>query len=296
MEHTDKKPLIARKDSAKSTRSTSSSKSGKTVSTYYSEDDVKELGYRPFEYYKVPRTAAKKQRPPPSSTITNTTRAAALRAAANNNNHPRPPMPPPPPPPASTNSQQDFEPPPKVKLLEVRKYYLNDAATAAVVPPSPRVKDRYAARMAAKRSARARARAISEWPGWAPDEKALLGGGGEKKNATTTTRRRPTSAASTILLQGTERWTSPGTWRRRVWGIVVSAGMLVLIAVIILATTLTSDNAPSVRLPPRAVFVGIGNAAEVAAVPLPVVASSTVSVASDEAMKPRRLVARRFRG
>lgn len=292
MQQTDNKPIIARKDSAKSVRSITSSKSG-TTSTYYSEEDIKELGYRPFEYYKAPKTTAKKIKPPPPP-ITAVSRAHSRRTETSRSpprvlaGHRNPSM----------NALQEFKPLPRAKVFEVRKYMddiaIPTAPVEAAVPPSPRVKDRYAARLAAKRNARAARRRALEghqggesWPGWAPNEKAMHGGGGKKLPMAAGMVKRPASAASTLLSRGSERWSSPSTWRRRVWGIVACAVMLLLfVVVIVLVTVGTADNVPSISLHLRPVEDWA--AAQVSAPAL------SVLVAAEG--EPRRLVARRFEG
>lgn len=122
-------------------------------------------------------------------------------------------------------------------------------------PSSPRVKDRYAARMAERaRRKRERNQRIEEWPGWVPDEKVVLGQQEllrrQMRMDVAAQREREASLAASQ-----EQWLKPRTWRRRVWGVVTTLGVLVLIAVIIVSTTITQDNAPSLRKTPLNVRV-----------------------------------------
>lgn len=226
------KPAIARKESTSAHSTTSSTVSRNP--TIYSEDSIKSMGYRPFEYWKGPKPAAA---------------PSAMK---------RPPPPLPPPrftgtnPMKPINSLQDFKPLPKAKVLEVQSY-MKDAVGEP--PSSPRVKDRYAARMAERaRRKRERNQRIEEWPGWVPDEKVVLGQQELLRrqvriDAAAMQQREASLAASQ------ERWLKPRTWRRRVWGVVTTLGVLVLIAVIIVSTTITQDNAPSIRKTPLNVRV-----------------------------------------
>lgn len=223
------KPAIARKESTSAHSTTSSTVSRNP--TIYSEDSIKSLGYRPFEYWKGPKPAAA---------------PSAMK---------RPPPPLPPPrftgtnPMKPINSLQDFKPLPKAKVLEVQSYMKDVVDPNPQPPSSPRVKDRYAARMAERaRRKRERNQRIEEWPGWVPDEKVVLGQQEllrrQMRMDVATQREREASLAASQ-----ERWLKPRTWRRRVWGIVTTLGVLVLIAVIIVATTITQDNAPSLKTP-----------------------------------------------
>lgn len=223
------KPAIARKESTSAHSTTSSTVSRNP--TIYSEDSIKSLGYRPFEYWKGPKPAAA---------------PSAMK---------RPPPPLPPPrftgtnPMKPINSLQDFKPLPKAKVLEVQSYMKDAVGPNPQPPSSPRVKDRYAARMAERaRRKRERNQRIEEWPGWVPDEKVVLGQQEllrrqVRMDAAAQREREASLAASQ------ERWLKPRTWRRRVWGVVTTLGVLVLIAVIIVATTITQDNAPSLKTP-----------------------------------------------
>lgn len=229
------KPAIARKESTSAHSTTSSTVSRNP--TIYSEDSIKSLGYRPFEYWKGPKPAAA---------------PSAMK---------RPPPPLPPPrfvgtnPMKPINSLQDFKPLPKAKVLEVQSY-MQDAVGPNTQPPSsPRVKDRYAARMAERaRRKRERNQRIEEWPGWVPDEKVVLGQQEllrrQMRMDVAAQREREASLAASQ-----EQWLKPRTWRRRVWGVVTTLGVLVLIAVIIVSTTITQDNAPSLRKTPLNVRV-----------------------------------------
>lgn len=238
---TNPKPAIARKESTSAHSTTSSTVSRNP--TIYSEDSIKSLGYRPFEYWKGPKPAAA---------------PSAMK---------RPPPPLPPPrfigtnPMKPINSLQDFKPLPKAKVLEVQSYIkdVNSSGSGGQMQPpsSPRVKDRYAARMAERaeraRRKRERNRRIEEWPGWIPDEKIVLGGQQELLRrqvridaAAAEKRKRESSLAAAMQ----EHWLKPRTWRRRVWGVVTTLGVVFLIAVIIVATTVTQDNAPSLRKTP----------------------------------------------
>ncbi|KAJ4389422.1 hypothetical protein N0V93_006890 [Gnomoniopsis smithogilvyi] len=149
------------------------------------------------------------------------------------------------------NSLQDFKPLPKAKVIEVQSY-MKDVAPPP--PPSPRVKDRYAARMAERaRRKRERMQRIEEWPGWVPDEK-VLGQQRQQHEQQQQQRRKvridvAVDSVEVDSLASRERWLSPRTWRRRVWGVVTMLGVLVLVAVIIVATTITQDNAPGVKTP-----------------------------------------------
>lgn len=280
----DVKPLIARKDSASANSTTSSASKSSTV---YSEESIKSMGYRPFEYWKGPKPAA---RPGASSS----SKRRALSPLA-------PPLPPPPRLTGTTNPMkpinalQDFKPLPRAKVVEVQTY-MRDTA-----PPSPRVKDRYAARMAERaRRKRERLQRIEAWPGWVPDEKVLglqqqqaqaqAQLAALKEDGLAQSERRTSSLASR------ERWTSPSTWRRRVWGVVVSVGVLALIAVIIVSTTITQDNAPSLNRP-RYVRWDNRRAETLEAPDLsapPSSASSLRSLTSVSSSTPHR-IARRFR-
>lgn len=275
------KPAITRKDSATSTVNSTISRNP----TIYSEESIKSMGYRPFEYWKGPKPAAAPSRkrpppplPPPRFTGTN-------------------PMKP-------INSLQDFKPLPKAKVLEMQSYIKEVAP-----PPSPRVKDRYAARMAErarrKRERMQRMQRIEEWPGWVPDEKVLLGQQqNQQQNQQQQQQRRQVridvaAQAEAASLASRERWLSPRTWRRRVWGIVTTLGVLVLIGVIIVSTTITQDNAPgvktplSVRLDPSSAAALEVGEAPFAASPLP---SGAISLSSSPPVSPAaRRIARRFR-
>ncbi|KAJ4400523.1 hypothetical protein N0V82_010902 [Gnomoniopsis sp. IMI 355080] len=150
------------------------------------------------------------------------------------------------------NSLQDFKPLPRAKVLEVQSY-IKDAAP----PPSPRVKDRYAARMAERaRRKRERMQRLEEWPGWVPDEKVLLSQQLQKEEHERRVRIDVVVAAKAgayddeaASFASRERWLHPRTWRRRVWGIVTTLGLLALVAVIVVATTISQDNAPGVKTP-----------------------------------------------
>lgn len=224
----DVKPLITRKDSASAQSNHSTASKSSTI---YSEESIKSMGYRPFEYWKARKPAGRPPgRPPPPP-------LALPRFTGTN------PMKP-------VNSLQDFKPLPRAKILEVQTYVM-DAA-----PPSPRVKDRYAARLAERaRRKRERQQRIEAWPGWVPDEKVL---GRQQQQQQQQHRRRVrivedeeeaalSKRASSVSMTLRERWMRPRTWRRRVWGIVVSVGVLVLIAVIIVSTTISQDNAPGLK-------------------------------------------------
>lgn len=255
-------PPISRKDSSSSSRTKSS--------TVYSEETIKSLGYTPFEYWKGPRPVAYPQ--PPRTSIT----AASLKQKRRPPPPPPPPLPPVPPRPVvAVNSLHDFKPMPETKLREVREYI------TATAPSSPTVKDRYMQRQAERvrrKRERERMRKLAEWPGWTPDAKAFRVAAAaaerehhsrhhhkhaqtnkkqrvvriadevdfvDEKGILETRQQRRMSAVSSVLSGISERWWQPRTWRRRVWGIVATAFMLLMVAVIIVATTISQDNFPS---------------------------------------------------
>lgn len=275
------KPAIDRKDSATSSTNSVASK----TPTVYSEDSIKAMGYRPFEYWKGPKPAAhpsKKRAPPP------------LPPPRLPNTNPMKPV----------NSLQDFKPLPKAKVLEVQSY-MKDAAPPP--PPSPRVKDRYAARMAERaRRKRERMQRIEEWPGWVPDEKVLLS---QQQHKEEQEHRRawtdvPQSAADdeAASFASRERWLHPRTWRRRVWGVVTTLGLLVLIAAIVVATTISQDNAPSVKAPlfirlvPRLAKTSLEEVDAAVFVPPPSPSTVSASLRSPISASPAaRRVVHRFR-
>lgn len=216
------KPLVVRKDSASANSTYSTTSKNSTV---YSEDSIKSMGYRPFEYWKGPKPAAapSTRRPPPPLPPPRFT----------GTNHMK-----------TINSLQDFKPLPKAKVLEVQTY-MTDAG-----PPSPRVKDRYAARMAERaRRKRERIQRIEEWPGWVPDEKVL--GMQQQQRRVQIAAEYEMAQSQRASVASRERWTNPRTWRRRAWGAVLTVGLLVLVAVIVVATTVTQDNATELTKAPR---------------------------------------------
>lgn len=293
-EESDLKPLIERsierKDSSASALSKSSnlSQASTLAPTIYTEDFIKTLGYRPFEYWKGPLPVA-----------------SALDRA-NDGKRKRTPVPPPPR--ALNRHSRAFRnslralkpgPLPPARLKEPVQLLMEKPPLPPRrprPPPSPRVKDRYKHRYKLPRKE-------GEWPGWEPDEsvvryfatrfaeteKANLSGKGEmglkksksssikgnaEKKTTTMTTKKPkaakkkkgghrfwsfsnTSNASThsshkheiesdsgsIRLFGErERFFKPQTWTRRSWGLVALLSMLLLGAILILASTLARGN------------------------------------------------------
>lgn len=207
-------PLISRKDSSSSSK----------ASTVYSEDTIKSMGYKPFEYWKGPRPVAY------PGDIKKNKRTVPLPPRITGVNLTGP-----------VNSLRDFKPMPDAKIREVKIYM--DA-----VPPSPTVKDRYAQRRAERaRRKRQASRRVEEWPGWVPDRKAY--GVGRSRRArgdgSAGASMKRYSDASTVLSSARQRWWNPRTWRRRWWGVVLSILMVGIIASIITATIVTRDNGPA---------------------------------------------------
>lgn len=254
---------ISRKDSSSSTQT--------KTPTIFNDDTIKALGYTPFEYWKGPRPITYPQPPRSSAAARNSKRRRAPPPPPSllSSSTIPPPPPVPPPPAVMVNSLHDFKPMPPIKLREVRDYI------SATTPASPTVKDRYiqrqAERMRRNREAE-RLRKLAEWPGWAPDARVLKRAGSEhhhhhhqhkqqqqqrnvriadeidlvdEKGIIETRQQWRMSAVSSIFSAMSERWWRPRTWRRRVWGIVATTFMLLMVAVIIIATTLSQDNFPS---------------------------------------------------
>lgn len=267
---------ITRKDSVTSSKAS-------TIAT----QDTKSLGYTPFEYWKGPRPVAypgdKKAKPrklPPPRIKS-----------------PAPPVQP-------VNALRNFKPMPEAKLRDIKVYIDSELANPRVpVPPSPRVKDRYAERQRQKRE-RQRQRnglqRVEEWPGWVPDEKAVLrtaSNGGEKGGRARKVRvvspyekRRRTSLASTAAGRPPNgRWWNPLSWRRRVWGLLASVLILSIVAAVILTQLVTTDNTPKYPDYKRLTYrVAESYNTEDLYVSVPSPLSSDAS--------PRRMVARYFQG
>lgn len=261
----DNTPLISRKDSSSSSK----------ASTVYSEDTIKSLGYKPFEYWKGPRPVAypgdmkkNKRAIPTAPRITGVNLTGPI------------------------NSLHDFKPMPDAKIREVKIYM--DA-----VPPSPTVKDRYAQRRAERaRRKRQADRRVEEWPGWVPDQK-VYGVSRSRRvrlavDGATARSVKRYSDVSTILPPVSQKWWNPRTWRRRWWGIVFAIIMLVIIASIITATIVTRDNEPDY---PNYKRLNYRVAETYNTEDLYVSSSSSSSASSFLSLPPpRRMIARRFQG
>lgn len=162
----DVTPLIERKDSSASTFS-KLSQASTLAPTVYTEDYIKSLGYRPFEYWKGPLPKV-------------------YGPISENERFKRKTAPVPPPPRAMhrrsrafRNSFRAFVPGslPPVKTRHSRQRILDDLPLPSPPrsprpprrrpqpPPSPRVKDRYKHRYKLPRK-----EVNGEWPGWEPDE------------------------------------------------------------------------------------------------------------------------------
>lgn len=152
----DLQPLIERKDSSASVTS-KFSQASTLAPTVYTEEHIKTLGYRPFEYWKGPLPVA------------------ARVNGANDGGKKRLPVPPPPRAlhrhsRAIRNSLRVLAPGslPPAKLRDSIQALADKARPPPPPlrrphpPPSPRVKDRYAHRYKLPRKER-------EWPGWEPD-------------------------------------------------------------------------------------------------------------------------------
>lgn len=173
-------PLLERKESSASVLSKSSKASSKASNisqastlapTIYTEEIIKQLGYRPFEYWKGPPPVAhdlvhakddgKKKRlpvpPPPkalhrrSRAIRNSMRALASGAGSGSR--------------AGAGAGAGALPPARLRDSMLPTLHEKPAARAVPPrpPPSPRVKDRYKYRYKLPRK-------NGEWPGWEPDE------------------------------------------------------------------------------------------------------------------------------
>lgn len=158
----DLQPLIERKDSSASVAS-KLSQASTLAPTVYTEEYIKTLGYRPFEYWKGPLPVA-----------------ASVNGVHDGGRNKRLPVPPPPRAlhrhsMAIRNSLRALAPGslPQAKLRD-SMHALADKATMLPPPPppssrrprpppSPRVKDRYKHRYKLPRKE-------GEWPGWEPDE------------------------------------------------------------------------------------------------------------------------------
>lgn len=312
---TESTPQISRQNSTATTLSKTSTSS--KASTLYNPENIKSLGYTPFEYWKgpppvpYPSKARVTKRPsdpvPPRVKATAPTPSPlarrltppplaqhpALRDDDKNN------------PFSDIHALVEFRPVPDVRLRDI-KLSLDPSPSLPPLPPlpqpprSPRVKDRYAPReaerarrRALRRAQRARERALEdfarEWPGWIPDENALLayardsrdggsaaattasggstrsssrqqGGAGGRAWPGDEKRRHSVSAASIVFPpRAREKWTDPRTWRRRVWGAVALVVVVLVIVAIILGQLASKDNMLSMPSPTAAAGGGNSN-------------------------------------
>ncbi|CAN8095304.1 unnamed protein product [Discula destructiva] len=304
---TDTRALIQRSKSVRSTFS--------QASTLYSEESIKALGYRPFEYWKPPNSLAKKRRqpplpPPPPPPLPPAVRLAGTTGTGTRRNPTTAAVP--------VNALPDFRPMHKARIRKVQRNMDANTATDTDAPPrSPRVKDRYGARgRRYKRSPLRQQQSTTgdEWPGWMPDEKALLGKQqvvDEQRRhkplvATPRTDKMPlppaeraaaAAAAAAAASRKTSkkpapramRWTESRTWGRGVWGIVLSVVGLMVLVGLVAALTYMQDKA-SAGLHARSA------AAESLMMSHSLSLEGSAAAAAAAAAASRRMVARRFRG
>lgn len=229
----DFKPLITRK--------VSNSSKASNNPTIYTEEQIKSLGYRPFEYWKGPQPVAYVRNKDSSKT--------------------RAPIPPPRR--ASTIAPRRFRRSigslrglrllPEVKLQGGLGWTAEE--DDEVEPPlrSPRVKDRYRKRYQQPSGKE------NNWPGWVPDERVYKTLSAQSGRSDGSYPSKRYSEMIPLILEGSskdgnyrtksEQFWKLGTWGRRNWSIMLFLFTLVVIVLIILSTTLTQnkDNTPSRR-------------------------------------------------
>lgn len=275
-------PAIRRNDSTYTTSSQLSTTSLK---------DPKVLGYTPFEYWQGPRPVA----------YPGDRKAKPRRLPPPRIKSPPPPMEP-------INSLRNFRPMPAAKLRDIKEYIDSGLADsrAPLVPPSPRVKDRYAGRYAERQRRRrerqrerSRLQRVDEWPGWVPDEKVVrrtASSSGEKGGRTRKVRvvsphdkEKRSSFTPTVAGPPPKlHWWNPLSWRRRIWAILASILLLSVVAAVALSQLVATDNTPAKNYKRLTYRVAESYNSE----DLYVSVSSTFS--SDA--PPRRMVARYFQG
>lgn len=207
----------------------------------YSEENIKALGYRPFEYWKGPEPAAS------SSTHKGSKRTGPVPARLTNVK-----------PSAPVNSLNDFKPMPDAKLRELQEYMEIGPA-----PRSPTVKEKYRQRQAEieeRRRRREHLKSVAEWPGWVPDAKAY---GVERARRLRAAEGDPEKWASTASMSSAEsraQWYNPCTWTRRTWAFVAFVFVLVAAAGCLAGTLSSSENVLSKEPRPKILTYRLTNA------------------------------------
>lgn len=233
--------LITRQDSVRSTAASSTvSSTLSRAPTIYSEETIKALGYRPFEYWKGPKRA-----PYPADYHKHPQRkaVATAAAAANSDNN-------------SDNGDkaQQISSPPRARLRDGLESDDRDVYVDLAPPTSPTVKDRYRQRQRQRQIDRAKKqRAAVEWPHWVPSSAAKKADRSRHKKPGWTRLndfddekaldgRGATSPASSLKTSRKAAWRSPRSWRRRTWGIILIFLVLCAVGAVITLVNLPIDK------------------------------------------------------